>query len=273
MSRPFQVKNKDGSLKYGGQWCIKFKDPSGNYRVQVAGSNEKDAARLLRGILTDIDRGTWIDPRARRASTKWGNAVVNFELYKRQQRLSKGTYRSIGRCIKILSSIIDSDVDLGSLKKNNISAIIDNVLKLQISDAYKNLIFTYFKAIFKYATKLNISIPKIGDLPNGKGVYLIQNGNSNRYKIGIAQNIKRRIAELNCSNPDRVGLLFFYPCINAQYLERRIHNNFKKYRINNEWFDLDKNQVSECIEFIKDPRVCDHVNHAGPIPGPLLTIT
>lgn len=70
-------------------------------------------------------------------------------------------------------------------------------------------------------------------------VYFIRNGEL--YKIGITENLLRRVKELN---PDEI--LNVVRCINYKELERKLHEHFKHKRVpQTEYFRLDPRQVDE----------------------------
>ena len=98
--KPFQLRTKAGELRHGGQWLIRFKAPDGTWRRKVAGATKKEAAKVLHGIETDIDRGAWVDPRSERAEARtrnndcrtFGDIVDQFEIYYRDRSESAFFY-------------------------------------------------------------------------------------------------------------------------------------------------------------------------------------
>lgn len=80
-------------------------------------------------------------------------------------------------------------------------------------------------------------------------IYLISN-NLNLYKIGISNNPKRRIKELQTGND---GILFivnqYYSPKYARQIEKALHNTYSYCKILNEWFELDS---SKALSFISD---------------------
>lgn len=63
-------------------------------------------------------------------------------------------------------------------------------------------------------------------------VYFIQAGRS--IKIGLATNVKARMAELQTGNHEELQLLGFIP--GDRCLERQLHRRFSEFRIRGEWF-------------------------------------
>lgn len=69
--------------------------------------------------------------------------------------------------------------------------------------------------------------------PNHGGVYLVADGRG-RVKIGRAQNVARRMRELQCACPD--PLVFLGMLSLKQSDERRFHKLFRRFRLRGEWF-------------------------------------
>lgn len=58
------------------------------------------------------------------------------------------------------------------------------------------------------------------------------------YKIGIANDIQNRLAQLSTGNPFQLDVLAVYGFENAASVESAIHQRFLKERTRGEWFDL-----------------------------------
>ena len=90
---------------------------------------------------------------------------------------------------------------------------------------------------------------KNADLLPGNGygfVYLVRNGDL--FKIGITENLLRRLSEIK---PDEV--LDVIRCQNYQDVERKIHNKFKEVRIpQTEYFRLTPAQVQEVHSLMRN---------------------
>ena len=72
-------------------------------------------------------------------------------------------------------------------------------------------------------------------------VYLVRNGDL--YKIGITQNVQRRMTQLK---PDKV--LKTVRCSNFKEVERQLHARFKKVRIpQSEYFRLNNAQIQQVL--------------------------
>lgn len=58
------------------------------------------------------------------------------------------------------------------------------------------------------------------------------------YKIGIANDVKSRLAQLSTGNPFPLEVLAVYGFENAESVERALHQRFANTRARGEWFDL-----------------------------------
>ena len=102
------------------------------------------------------------------------------------------------------------------------------------------LFIRYFRC--KEKTKINYM-----DIDKQK-VYIIRNGTTNKYKIGISKDIDKRKKQLQTGNPNELKILFrckIDPGIKAKDVELIIHSFLKE---NNkwergEWFLLTEDQV------------------------------
>jgi len=76
-------------------------------------------------------------------------------------------------------------------------------------------------------------------------VYFIQSGNNGAIKIGYTKDVDRRIKELQTSNPEKLNLLLK---VGAEPNDEKVmHDKFKKYCINLEWYS----PSDELIKFIR----------------------
>jgi len=71
-----------------------------------------------------------------------------------------------------------------------------------------------------------------------KYVYLIRAGSE--YKVGVANNLKKRLSSIQTSNAKKIELVSARRAINATVLEKSIHDKLRKYGGNGgrEWFTL-----------------------------------
>lgn len=73
-------------------------------------------------------------------------------------------------------------------------------------------------------------------------IYFVLNYDSEAIKIGIAKNVKRRLASLQTSSPSELKLLgtIKTKSVNdARKLEQSLHETFSKHHIRGEWFKAD----------------------------------
>lgn len=80
----------------------------------------------------------------------------------------------------------------------------------------------------------------------GKGVYLIQNHDNNRVKIGITDNLSRRFKEILkgfrfCGTIPNLEIISFIEYKDNLKLEQYLHKELKEYNYLNEWFDFGDN--------------------------------
>ncbi len=71
-------------------------------------------------------------------------------------------------------------------------------------------------------------------------VYFLQSGLDKRIKIGKANNVEQRVKSINGMNPHEVVLLASIECQSgrkARQLEMRLHERFREYQTNGEWFE------------------------------------
>ena len=81
-------------------------------------------------------------------------------------------------------------------------------------------------------------------------IYFILNDDSQAVKIGIAKNVKRRLASLQTSSPSGLKLLgtIKTKSVNdARKIEKSLHKRFDENRIRGEWFKADV----ELLDYIK----------------------
>ena len=75
-------------------------------------------------------------------------------------------------------------------------------------------------------------------LKKSKYLYLISDLDKKNIKIGVTENVKQRLRNLQVSNPSILTVLFNIK--DMAYLEYEIHKKFKSYQIKGEWFKYDE---------------------------------
>lgn len=79
-------------------------------------------------------------------------------------------------------------------------------------------------------------IKKKNKLGRSRWVYFIKCGDF--YKVGIADNVKSRIHNLQCATPYPIELVKAWQCMDAASQERTIHNLLGRFHERGEWFKL-----------------------------------
>lgn len=90
------------------------------------------------------------------------------------------------------------------------------------------------------------------DLGKQSGVYIIRIQNTNKYKIGLTKNLRRRIKQFSTGNPENLKIDYFIATKRYKQLEIELHKTFEQYRIGGEWFLFDEKGLLEVnIELAK----------------------
>jgi hypothetical protein len=78
----------------------------------------------------------------------------------------------------------------------------------------------------------------------GKSVYIIKNNTTGFVKIGVTNDLKRRLNLLSTSCGCEMTLIYYTPPINNfSKIELNMHEDFSGYRGIGEWFDVDEKMV------------------------------
>jgi DNA segregation ATPase FtsK/SpoIIIE-like protein len=79
-------------------------------------------------------------------------------------------------------------------------------------------------------------------------VYLMRAG-ENHYKVGIAQDVMRRVSAVQTGNPSKVELVVAVFISDAHITENQLHKWLEDYKAlgGREWFELDPSKVIELI--------------------------
>ena len=82
-------------------------------------------------------------------------------------------------------------------------------------------------------------------------IYLIRNINF-EYKIGITKkSVNKRVKQLQTGNPHQLEIVSFFFIKNYNKVEKSLHNIYKNKRLNGEWFNLTKEDVSNFEKTVK----------------------
>lgn len=83
-------------------------------------------------------------------------------------------------------------------------------------------------------------------------LYIMQNGNTNQYKIGITNNLNRRWKQLQTGCPEELKIVKIWVHTQREFIEKYeiiLHNYFtelgQRIRTNGEWFILSEEQIQE----------------------------
>lgn len=75
-------------------------------------------------------------------------------------------------------------------------------------------------------------------------VYLFRNRDTNQYKIGFTKrNPKERLKESETFNANDLVIVDFFESVYAKQIEKGLHNRYKSFHINREWFNLNYESV------------------------------
>jgi hypothetical protein len=77
------------------------------------------------------------------------------------------------------------------------------------------------------------------------GVYVLNIQKTDKYKIGISQNIRKRIKQFETGNPENIKVVFYVETAHYKSLEKKLHEIFKNDRIGGEWFLFDEERLEE----------------------------
>ena len=80
-------------------------------------------------------------------------------------------------------------------------------------------------------------------------VYLIQNLETSKYKIGISKHPKKRLKQLQTGSGEDLKLIHIYESDDARKIETTLHNRYSPDKARGEWFNL---SLSEEVIFINE---------------------
>ena len=84
-------------------------------------------------------------------------------------------------------------------------------------------------------------------------LYIMHDDSNNNIKIGVTNNIDRRLSELQTASAGALNMMYISPkCDNAYEIERKVHDHFSAYRKNGEWFSVAPYLVIAYIESLFD---------------------
>lgn len=83
------------------------------------------------------------------------------------------------------------------------------------------------------------------------GIYLISD-ETNKYKIGVSKDPKQRLKTLQTSNPTKLKILHYIDTKIPYKIETVLKRQYKLQNSNGEWFNLEKNQIDEFENTVKN---------------------
>lgn len=120
------------------------------------------------------------------------------------------------------------------------------------------------EAVAEYQRTRKPKPPKAPRTEKGEWVYFIQAGERGPIKIGWAEVVSTRMAQLQCGSPMKLTLLVAIPGGAAR--ERDLHRRFADIRVRGEWFDGTNETLLAYIEFFrrKQESKADSTTVGGP---------
>ena len=83
-------------------------------------------------------------------------------------------------------------------------------------------------------------------------IYLVNESNSSKYKIGYTKNIETRLKTLQTSNAEKLEVIKLFPVdTKPKTIETYIHKGLSEYRRNGEWFEFYETPQSNIIEMVE----------------------
>lgn len=89
-------------------------------------------------------------------------------------------------------------------------------------------------------------------------VYLAHQDNTPYYKIGVSNNVERRLASLQTSSPSKIVLIKSIRTDRYEHYEGELHERFAASRLNGEWFSFDRATLGSVI------RAMDAITNSDP---------
>ena len=71
-----------------------------------------------------------------------------------------------------------------------------------------------------------------------RSIYLILNEETGHIKIGIGKNPEKRVKQLQTGSSAKLTILYQREVEYASKIERNLHEDYKFYRLEGEWFEM-----------------------------------
>lgn len=90
---------------------------------------------------------------------------------------------------------------------------------------------------------------KVNSNKNPDGyIYILQIEEFDLYKIGVSQNVKRRIKDIRSNNPFYCKLIYVGSFYDVYEIEKQIHELFSINKFKGEWFKSYKDDIKDLID-------------------------
>ena len=84
---------------------------------------------------------------------------------------------------------------------------------------------------------------------NSSYVYIIKNMDTGNIKIGVSNDVQKRLNTFRTGNDCQLELVYkSVICSNSFSIEQSVHEYFKDYRVRGEWFNVDESEVIRFLE-------------------------
>jgi hypothetical protein len=114
------------------------------------------------------------------------------------------------------------------------------------------------KILLKHRTDLvrSIKVDNVGKVvsielhPHGAGNLYLITSDSGYTKIGYAEDMYKRFAQIDVSSPSRLTIHYFRWVKRVRALESSLHEKFSHLRVKGEWFKLSDGDLAEAVRMI-----------------------
>jgi hypothetical protein len=90
-------------------------------------------------------------------------------------------------------------------------------------------------------------------------IYLIRIYKTDKYKIGVTTNIKRRLSDISNYLPFELEILAINQINEPYKVEEELLNKYSYYSIKNEWFEFSIDQAKDIMIFLHNTQVKESI--------------
>lgn len=90
-------------------------------------------------------------------------------------------------------------------------------------------------------------------------VYVLRLGDTDYFKVGVTQDMVKRLASLQTGSPFELSVVRLYETDAAYKLEQDVHSLLKAYRVRNEWFFCDLSVITHVFSVAETMHMVDSV--------------